>query len=125
MPKSPVPKSPVPKSPVPSLWSPDDLKRRRQPSAPSLAGDAVPGDAAVIEGADAGGVAVRAQAAETALSSANVSDDGIAPETHGRSELSQEELELMDQAKNYVCKSCSTPVPLGHKFCGRCGAAIP
>jgi pSer/pThr/pTyr-binding forkhead associated (FHA) protein len=33
--------------------------------------------------------------------------------------------ELMDQAKNFVCRSCSTPVPLGHKFCGRCGAAIP
>lgn len=33
--------------------------------------------------------------------------------------------ELMEQAKNYVCRSCSTPVPLGHKFCGRCGAAIP
>lgn len=33
--------------------------------------------------------------------------------------------ELMDQAKNFVCRSCSTPVPLGHKFCGRCGAAVP
>jgi pSer/pThr/pTyr-binding forkhead associated (FHA) protein len=33
--------------------------------------------------------------------------------------------ELMDQAKNFVCRSCSTPVPLGHKFCGRCGAALP
>jgi FHA domain len=33
--------------------------------------------------------------------------------------------ELMDQAKNYVCKSCSTPVPMGHKFCGRCGASVP
>jgi pSer/pThr/pTyr-binding forkhead associated (FHA) protein len=33
--------------------------------------------------------------------------------------------ELMDQAKNFVCKSCSTPVPMGHKFCGRCGAAVP
>ncbi len=31
----------------------------------------------------------------------------------------------MEQAKNYVCRSCSTPVPLGHKFCGRCGASIP
>jgi pSer/pThr/pTyr-binding forkhead associated (FHA) protein len=31
----------------------------------------------------------------------------------------------MEQAKNYVCKSCSTPVPMGHKFCGRCGAAMP
>ena len=39
------------------------------------------------------------------------------------SRMSQEE--LMDQAKNYVCRSCSTPVPLGHKFCGRCGASVP
>lgn len=31
----------------------------------------------------------------------------------------------MEQAKNYVCKSCSTPVPVAHKFCGRCGAAVP
>jgi pSer/pThr/pTyr-binding forkhead associated (FHA) protein len=33
--------------------------------------------------------------------------------------------ELMDQAKNFICRSCSTPVPLQHKFCGRCGAAVP
>jgi pSer/pThr/pTyr-binding forkhead associated (FHA) protein len=33
--------------------------------------------------------------------------------------------ELMDQAKNFVCRSCSTPVPVAHKFCGRCGAAVP
>src|SRR4051794_34927198 len=33
--------------------------------------------------------------------------------------------EPMDQAKNYVCRSCSTPIPSGHKFCGRCGAAVP
>ena len=31
----------------------------------------------------------------------------------------------MDQAKNYVCRSCSTPIPSGHKFCGRCGAPVP
>ncbi len=31
----------------------------------------------------------------------------------------------MEQAKLFVCKSCSTPVPTGHKFCGRCGAAVP
>jgi pSer/pThr/pTyr-binding forkhead associated (FHA) protein len=31
----------------------------------------------------------------------------------------------MDQAKNFVCRSCSTAVPLGHRFCGRCGAAVP
>ncbi len=31
----------------------------------------------------------------------------------------------MEQARNYVCKECSTPVPSGHKFCGRCGTAGP
>lgn len=31
----------------------------------------------------------------------------------------------MEQAKHFVCRSCSTPVPMGHKFCGRCGAGIP
>lgn len=31
----------------------------------------------------------------------------------------------MEQAKNFVCRSCSTPVPIGHKFCGRCGAGVP
>ena len=31
----------------------------------------------------------------------------------------------MDQAKYFVCASCMTPVPSGHKFCGRCGAAVP
>lgn len=39
------------------------------------------------------------------------------------SELSQEE--LMEQARNYVCRSCSSGVPSGHKFCGRCGTAVP
>lgn len=33
--------------------------------------------------------------------------------------------ELMEQAKSFVCRSCSTPVSMGHKFCGRCGAAVP
>jgi|GEM_PF-187619 len=37
--------------------------------------------------------------------------------------LSQEE--LMDQAKHYLCWQCYTPVPSGHKFCGRCGAEVP
>jgi pSer/pThr/pTyr-binding forkhead associated (FHA) protein len=40
-----------------------------------------------------------------------------------RAALSQEE--LMDQAKNYICESCMTPVPSGHKFCGRCGTPVP
>jgi pSer/pThr/pTyr-binding forkhead associated (FHA) protein len=33
--------------------------------------------------------------------------------------------EQMEQAKHFVCRSCSTPVPLVHKFCGRCGAVVP
>ncbi|MET0387111.1 MAG: FHA domain-containing protein [Polyangiales bacterium] len=33
--------------------------------------------------------------------------------------------EVMEQARNYVCKECSTAVPSGHKFCGTCGAAVP
>ncbi len=37
--------------------------------------------------------------------------------------LTQEE--LMDQAKHYLCWQCYTPVPSGHKFCGRCGAEVP
>src|SRR6187455_2249279 len=32
---------------------------------------------------------------------------------------------LMDQARYFVCESCMTPVPSGHKFCGRCGAPVP
>jgi pSer/pThr/pTyr-binding forkhead associated (FHA) protein len=31
----------------------------------------------------------------------------------------------MDLARNYVCVSCKAAVPVGHKFCGRCGAAVP
>jgi hypothetical protein len=38
-------------------------------------------------------------------------------------DLSQEE--LMEQARSFVCRSCSSGVPTGHKFCGRCGAAVP
>jgi hypothetical protein len=71
---------------------------------------------------------VRAQESQSAVSSPGPVEDGVsnggrsAPGTKG-SEPSLEE--LMEQAKNYVCRSCSTPVPLSHKFCGRCGAAIP
>jgi len=39
------------------------------------------------------------------------------------SKLSQEE--LMEQARHYVCRSCWSGVPMGHKFCGRCGEAVP
>jgi len=38
-------------------------------------------------------------------------------------QLSEEE--LMEQARNYICRECSMGVPSGHKFCGTCGAAVP
>ena len=44
-------------------------------------------------------------------------------ESGGETEHSEEK--PMDQARYYVCESCMTPVPSGHKFCGRCGAGVP
>jgi pSer/pThr/pTyr-binding forkhead associated (FHA) protein len=56
-----------------------------------------------------------------------VSQNGAPSATRstGKSSKQKSVEELMDQAKNFVCRSCSTPVPLGHKFCGRCGAPVP
>ncbi|HEX9295358.1 MAG TPA: FHA domain-containing protein [Polyangiaceae bacterium] len=51
----------------------------------------------------------------------HVSPESLVESPYAR--LSQEE--LMEQARHYVCKSCSTPVPQGHKFCGRCGESVP
>ena len=31
----------------------------------------------------------------------------------------------MDQAKYYPCAACQSPIPPGHKFCGRCGETTP
>ena len=45
------------------------------------------------------------------------------PEPARKPQLSEEE--AMEQARNYVCRECSTPVPSGHKFCGTCGGGIP
>jgi pSer/pThr/pTyr-binding forkhead associated (FHA) protein len=98
--------------PPPSLFAADGLKPRRGRGA------AVP--------APFGEGALRVVEADSALSSARAFVQDGAADAEGallRAESSPEE--LMDQAKNYVCRSCSTPVPLGHKFCGRCGAAIP
>jgi pSer/pThr/pTyr-binding forkhead associated (FHA) protein len=47
------------------------------------------------------------------------------PGSSGLSAKGKSKEELMEQAKNYVCRSCQTPIPSGHKFCGRCGAAVP
>jgi hypothetical protein len=101
--------------PPPGLFTSEPLKPRKGPGASS--GVSVPA---------VGAGALRASERDSGLSSSRAIDDDGAPDGRGslpRSDLSTEE--LMDQAKNYVCRSCSTPVPLGHKFCGRCGAAIP
>jgi hypothetical protein len=102
------------------LFGADDLKPRRSSSSrsPAVAPSRSPGISAV-----------RAQGGETAVSSSGAFDRTVSESvragarSRGGSEPSLEE--LMDQAKNFVCKSCSTPVPMGHKFCGRCGAAVP
>jgi hypothetical protein len=112
--------------PPTSLFAGDELKPRRHASGPRFAATAES--------------AVRTHAGESAVSSSAPLDDRLGSPTpneqsrqvsshasratnRGRPEGSSEE--QMEQAKNYVCKSCSTPVPLGHKFCGRCGAAVP
>jgi ribosomal protein L40E len=35
----------------------------------------------------------------------------------------EEEEIPMEQARHYICKSCYSPVPSGHKFCGKCGTS--
>jgi pSer/pThr/pTyr-binding forkhead associated (FHA) protein len=114
------------KAPPASLFEQDVLKPRRVPAA---AGPAVPSGVprpatrpSLARPASA--TTVRAQGVDSAVSSPGAAaDDGSPGERKAGAELSEEE--LMEQAKNYVCRSCSTPVPLSHKFCGRCGAAIP
>ncbi|HEX3343897.1 MAG TPA: FHA domain-containing protein [Polyangiaceae bacterium] len=127
---SPPPSSPLPVPPLPvppparaGLTEPPtslfgaDLKPRKAPSSVGI--PAVP--------ASQGISALRAQGGDSAVSSSGAFDDQVSSHMavgeRVRDEPSLEE--LMDQAKNYVCKSCSTPVPMGHKFCGRCGAAVP
>jgi pSer/pThr/pTyr-binding forkhead associated (FHA) protein len=98
---------------VPALFPKDELKPRKP--APT-------GAARTISNS-----ALRAQGTESAVSSSGAFDDNPSAHLRAGAHAAQEPSleELMDQAKNYVCKSCSTPVPMGHKFCGRCGAAVP
>jgi FHA domain len=123
------------KAPPASLFENDVLKPRRVPSAGGAGvPSAAPRPAARVTstGVPRPTATVRAQGDESGLSSSGASsadasekrlDGGRAAGRAAGPEPSQEE--LMEQAKNYVCRSCSTPVPLSHKFCGRCGAAIP
>jgi pSer/pThr/pTyr-binding forkhead associated (FHA) protein len=108
---------------VPSLFASEKLKPRRPIDGPPSSGS----QRAAARPSSSQQVAVRAQRGESAVSSSGAFDDRVSEQmrvgSSHRAEASLEE--RMDQAKNYVCKSCSTPVPMGHKFCGRCGAAIP
>jgi hypothetical protein len=119
---SPV-RPPATEPPMP-LFLPDDLRPRRSSSGRS---PTVPPAGLSAVGRSQGISAVRAQVGESAVSSSGAFDrkvsESVRVEPLARAEPSLEE--LMDQAKNFVCKSCSTPVPMGHKFCGRCGAAVP
>jgi pSer/pThr/pTyr-binding forkhead associated (FHA) protein len=100
-----------PKVEVPSLFAGEKLKPRRGVDSPSSGQF----------------LAARAQRTDSAVSSSGAFDDKVSEHMRAGSGLRAEASleERMDQAKNYVCKSCSTPVPMGHKFCGRCGAAVP
>jgi pSer/pThr/pTyr-binding forkhead associated (FHA) protein len=119
-PPAPRGRSPTADQPF-QLFAPDELKPRRSSSSKSPTVPPVPSSRAQ------GISAVRAQGGESAVSSSGAFDRQISESVRAgpkaRTEPSLEE--LMDQAKNFVCKSCSTPVPMGHKFCGRCGAAVP
>jgi pSer/pThr/pTyr-binding forkhead associated (FHA) protein len=50
---------------------------------------------------------------------------GLKADAGPRPPAAKSQEEQMDQARYYVCESCMTPVPSGHKFCGRCGAPVP
>ncbi len=123
-----APKSSPKSPPAASLFEKDELKPRWVPSAPAAGGPSAvprprPTASAVPRPSSTASVP---QLGGSAVSSLGPTLEQVSPGVRavGRAaEPSQEE--LMEQAKNYVCRSCSTPVPLSHKFCGRCGAAIP
>jgi pSer/pThr/pTyr-binding forkhead associated (FHA) protein len=129
----PTPRTAAKAAPPPaSLFESEVLKPRWAPGTPG--GPAAAGAPVAPRTATSGGIprpassaTWRAQSPDSAVFSPGATDEvasgGRAAGRAAGAEPSQEE--LMEQAKNYVCRSCSTPVPLSHKFCGRCGAAIP
>ncbi len=125
--KGAAPTKAVAKAPAASLFEQDVLKPRRAPAAPASSASVPRPAARPTSGSLArpgSSATVRSQGAESAVSSPGAAVDAGSPgERKAGAEPSEET--LMEQAKNYVCRSCSTPVPLSHKFCGRCGAAIP
>jgi pSer/pThr/pTyr-binding forkhead associated (FHA) protein len=69
------------------------------------------------------GVSVCSSCAQRFLGAAPLPEHNVTSQVALAPQLSEEE--AMEQARNYVCRECSTPVPSGHKFCGTCGATVP
>jgi pSer/pThr/pTyr-binding forkhead associated (FHA) protein len=89
-------------------------------------GDASEGIAPSRRGAVLAKLGARSATPGSIPSSVADKNSSVAPSRDaagGRGKPSQEE--LMEQARHYVCRSCSSGVPSGHKFCGRCGEAVP
>jgi pSer/pThr/pTyr-binding forkhead associated (FHA) protein len=108
----------------PSSFLGDPLKPRRNPSGQiSIPINAIRSQGGESAVSSSGAFDNRGSAAMRVTKSRTVSEPRVPAAASQHEQQSLEE--LMDQAKNFVCRSCSTPVPMGHKFCGRCGAAIP
>lgn len=109
-------------APPPSSVFGEQLKPRRPPSDDRIAATKTTGSAVATSGAfsDKESAVMRGAPPVAAHPTPPAGQPNVASAPHN---LSLEE--LMDQAKHFVCRSCSTPVPMGHKFCGRCGAAVP
>src|SRR5580692_1906282 len=122
LPTPPTPPTPsAPPAPM-SIFGSEVLKPRRTVGGPSAVASAAPSPPARSTGTGhprVGGSAISSPGAVEEEATTGVRAVSSLPSD----KPSQEE--LMEQARNYVCRSCSTPVPIAHKFCGRCGAAIP
>jgi len=52
-------------------------------------------------------------------------EDELPPDSSSGVDVVEPGEEPMEQARSYICKSCHSQVPPGHKFCGRCGTPMP
>jgi pSer/pThr/pTyr-binding forkhead associated (FHA) protein len=131
-------KSAITEPPPTSLLLDEPLRPRRSGQPGVRAIHSQGGDSAVSSSGafDDRRSTVQRSVQSSAVSSSSPSEAGSTPEpieptdpdfdlAAAAASLNLSVEELMDQAKNFVCRSCSTPVPVGHKFCGRCGAAVP
>ena len=102
-----------------------NVNKERRPSALAMMAMRASSPAPRAESEDGGKSDVKPVPAKP-VSAATSTPTESAPSAGAKNEfadLSQEE--LMEQARNFVCRSCSSSVPSGHKFCGRCGTAVP